>query len=176
MRKKIAVVSIIIGVLLVSCLTIVGIKLRNKQQTKQEALLNKQVINAENMLIYVAAEGKVAVQNGRVVITDLEFSEPDLILRLYYYNHETGSLLTLEQVKEQFDIYIINYEFSNENTKELQDFCNFVHERGLIGSRITSSYTQYIARVFKELKNMQTDINTATREQLEEACKKALEE
>ncbi len=175
-KKKIIVILVVIGVLLALCLTIIGIRVRNKKQKEQENLLRRQSLYAERVLRDVGATGEVVIQDDKVVINNLEFNERELLLRINYYNAYTGSELTLEQVEEQFEIYIINYDFTDGNTEELEDYCAFVEEKGLMATGACDDFEAYDDKVAVILIEMGTDKRSATREQLEEACQKALEE
>ena len=123
------------------------------------------------MMKDIGAEGNVVIQDDRLLIEDLELVEINMIFRITYYNAKTESELTLEQVKEQFDVYTINYEFSDGDTDELEDFCAFVEEEGgILVVKETGEYNTYVREVSKVL-----NIHTATREELEAACKEVLE-
>ncbi len=98
--------------------------------------------------------------------------ERELLLRVNYYNAETGSDLTLEELEQQ----LRNYELSFGNTEDLEDFCAYVEEEGAYAAGASGNYNNYYNKVVILLKDQDLDLLTATREQLEEACKKALEE
>ncbi len=168
-KKKIITALIVLGVLLTACLIIIGIQVREKEKRDKEILFKKQS-DIERVMRDIGAEGNVVIQDDRVLIEDLELVEKDTIFRITYYNAKTESELTLEQVKEQFDVYTINYEFSDGDTDELEDFCAFVEEEGIPVVNETGEYNAYVREVSKAL-----NIHTATREELEAACKEALE-
>lgn len=165
-----------IGIVLVLGLIFIGVKIKNEKQEEQETLLQKQFVNAERILRDVAATGEVVIQDGSVIITDLNFNETELLLRINYYNTMEEKSLTLEQAKEQFEIYTINYEFLDESTDELKNFCAFIEEEGMMSRGACYHYDEYVYKVLVILPEMGTSIQEATREQLEEACQKALEE
>ena len=174
-RKKKIVLAIIIGILLFLLIAVICIKQRARKENRENAL-KIQSINAEGVLRDVAARGEVIIQEDRVVITDLELNERELLLRISYYNAETESELTLEQAKQQFEIYTENCEFLDGYTEELEDFCAFAEEEGLYSKDIGSPYGEYDRKVATILEEMGVDISSPTLEQLEEACQKALED
>ncbi len=172
-RKKIITVLIVVVALTVY-LIIIGIKEREKEIEK-ENLLIRQSREAEKLLNYIPVDGEVIIQDDKVVINDLEFCDIDLIVRIYYMNAKVGLTITPEQIKEQFYIYVKNYEF-DESTEELKDYCEFVYEEGIAFTGRWTDYRKYAAKIWAVLNEQGLDYETATREQLEAACEEALEE
>ena len=164
-----------VAALLAPYLIIIGIQVREEQEREKEILLKIQSIDAEALLRNIHANGEVIIQDGKVVINDLEFNEISLVISTCYYNESTGSAITPEQLIEQFYAYIINYEF-DESTEELEDFCAFAEEEGTYRGGGSADYERYDVRIFLLLNEQGLDKWTATQEQLEEACKKAFEE
>ena len=175
MRKKIITVLIVVGVLLTACLITIGKYEREKQEREKEILLNIQSVSAKELLREIDANGEVIIQNGKVVISNFEIIESRLIAKIAYYNWMTKSRITLEQIKEQVDIYVKSYEF-DESTEELKDFCAYVKQEELYGIGVTEDYYRYNYKLVSVLEDKGLDRWTANREQLEEACKEALEE
>ena len=173
-KKKIISALIVVAVLLTAYLIIIGIQVREKEKREKEILLKRQALRTEGVLRDIQADGEVVIQDDKVVINDLEFNVMSLVTCTFYYNKKTGTEITPEQLIEQFYVYIINYEF-DESTKELEDFCAFVEEEGAYG-RGGGNYGNYFSKVGIILNEQNLTRTTATREQLEEACKEALEE
>ncbi len=163
-----------VGVLLTAYL-IIGIQVREKQEREKEILLKRQSFNAERLIRDIAASGEIVIQDDKVEISDLKMNECELVIRICYYNWKTEPTITFEQIKEQVYIYVESYEF-DESTEELENFCAFVEEEGIFVEGANWDYEQYITGIDFALAEMKTDRKNATREQLEEACKKALEE
>ncbi len=174
-KKKIISALIVVAVLLTAYLIIIGIQVREKEKREKEILLKRQSLKAEGLLRNIQANGEVIIQDGKVVISDFEIREPELVMSVYYYNWMTESTITFEQIKEQVYIYVESYEF-DESTEELEDFFAFVEEEGVYTGGISRDYIRYDNTVYFLLKEQDLDIWTATREQLEAACKEALEE
>ena len=182
-RKKKIILAIIIGLLVCWVTEISDIKQRARK-AKQVKALKMQSIEATNVLYDVAAKGEVVIQEDRVVITVLRrINEKELFLRISYYNAETESELTLEQAKEQFEIYTENCEFLDGYTEELEDFCAFANEEGLPFTDACPSYDKYRFKVCRILEEMGVEVYSPTLElesleleQYEEACQKALED
>ena len=154
-----------------------GIDLFGLSQVREETIeYNQQLdglinaVNYKRTLTDLAAGGTVCQYGDDILINNRMIDERELLLRVNYYNAETGSNLSLEELEQQ----LRNYELSSGNTEDLKDFCKFVEEDGMLSGKITSNYNKYGGVVLDELTNMQTDIDTATREQLEMACQKAL--
>ena len=150
-----------------------GIDLFGLSQVRKETVeYNQQLderINAvdyQRILDALSAGGTVCQCGDDILISDRMLDERELLIKVNYYNAETGSDLTLEELEQQ----LRNFELSSGNTADLMDFCAFVEEDGMQSGKTTSNYVNYQADVINELPN----INVATREQLEEACKKAL--
>ena len=173
MRKKIITVLIVVGVLLTACL-IIGKYEREKQEREKEILLNRQVANAEMLLRNIDGTGEVIIKNDKAVISDFEIIEYRLIMKITYYNWMTESKITFEQIKDEIYIYVESYEF-DESTEELKNLCAYVEEEEIYGIGVTADYNRYVNKVLSVLEDKDLDILTATREQLEEACKDALE-
>lgn len=181
-RKKKIVLAIIIGLLVCWVTEISDIKQRARKVNRGNAL-KIQSIEATGVLRDVAARGEVVIQEDRVVITDLKINEKELFVRISYYNAETESELTLEQAKEQFEIYTENCEFLDGHTEELEDFCAFADEEGLPFADVCYPYEEYRYKVHTILKDMGVEVYSPTLEleqleleQYEEACQKALED
>lgn len=182
-RKKKIVLAIIIGIL-VCCVTEISDTKQRVRKAKQVNALKIQSIEATNVLYAVAVKGEVVIQEDRVVITVLRrINEKELFLRISYYNAETESELTLEQAKEQFEIYTENCEFLDGYTDELEDFCAFAHEKGIPFWDGCIPYEKYRDKVHVILKEMGVEVYSPTLElgqleleQYEEACQKALED
>ena len=161
--------------LLTTYLIIIGIQVREEREREKEILLKRQALRAEGVLRDIYADGEVVIQDDKVVINDLEFNVMLLVTCTFYYNKNTGSEITPEQLIEQFYVYIINYEF-DESTKELEDYCAFVEEEGAYRGGGSGNYDNYFTKIAIILNEQNLTRTTATREQLEEACKEALEE
>ena len=176
-KIKLAYGAVIIIAILIACMIVIRlIQVRKNEQKENERIeLEIKSRDAEALLRYMSADGEVIIQDGKVVITDLEFKECMLIMSICYYNEKTGSAITMEQLKEQFDVYIINYEF-DESTEDLENFCEYVKHEGAYGLGATNRYNSYCVKVMTLLSDKDLYVLTATREELEAACKEALEE
>ena len=154
-----------------------GIDLFGLSQVREETIkYNQQIdelisaVDYQRILNALSAGGTVCQCGDDILINNRMINERNLILRINYYNAETGSDLTLEKLEQQLK----NYELSSGNTEDLEDFCAFAEEEGIIAIKETGEYQDYLKMLNKALEDMQTDINTATRKQLEEACEKVL--
>ncbi len=146
---------------------------REKQEREKEILLKRQSIQAERLLRDIPADGEVIIQDGKVVISDLKIDETELVMMICYYNWKTEPTITFEQIKEQIYIYAESYEF-DESTEELEDFCAFIEEESIYLRGASADYERYNYKVSSLLEENGLDKWTATREQLEAACKEAL--
>ena len=175
MRKKIITVLIVVGVLLTACLITIGKYEREKQEREKEILLKRQSIQAERLLRDIPADGEVIIQDGKVVISNLKIDETEMVMMICYYNWKTEQTITFEQIKEQIYIYAESYEF-DESTGELEDFCAFVEEEEIYARGASADYERYNYKVSSSLEKSGLDKWTATREELEAACKEVLGE
>ena len=176
-KIKLAYGAVIIIAILIACMIVIRlIQVRKNEQKENERIeLEIKSRDAEALLRYMSADGEVIIQDGKVVITDLEFKECMLIMSICYYNEKTGSAITMEQLIEQFYVYIINYEF-DESTEELEDFCSYVKQEGAYMAGASRDYLNYYEKVSDVLYEQDLDWVTVTLDQLEAVCKKALEE
>ena len=156
-----------------------GIDLFGLSQVREETIeYNQQIdelINAvdyQRFLNALSAGGTICQYGDDVLINNRMINERELLMRVNYYNAETGSDLTLEELEQQ----LRNYELSSGNTEDLEDFCAYVEEEGAYMAEASGDYLNYYDEVAIALNEQGLNKLTATQEQLEEACKKVLEE
>ena len=154
-----------------------GIDLFGLSQVREETIeYNQQIdelINAvdyQRFLNALSAGGTICQYGDDVLINNRMINERELLMRVNYYNAETGSDLKLEELEQQ----LRNYELSSGNTADLEDFCAFVEEEGAYMAEASGDYLNYYDEVAIALNEQGLNKLTATQEQLEEACKKVL--
>ena len=155
-----------------------GIDLFGLSQVREETIeYNQQLdglINAvdyQGILKALSTGGTVCQCGNDILINNRVVDESDLLMSICYYNAETGSDLKLEELEQQ----LRNYELSSGNTADLEAFCAYVKKEGAYMAEATDDYLNYCKKVSDVLNEQGLNSFTATRDQLEAACKEVLE-
>ncbi len=153
-----------------------GIDVFGLNEVRQNAIANNNAVDRRLSEIDYAAylmdmgsTGTFSQCGHDTVINHRVTDERELTMRVSYYNYVNGEALTVAEIEEQ----LRNVELSQGNTKELDEFCQFIEDYNM-QEKMCPGYNYFQRAIILELGD-EASPSEISLDELEEACQTVTE-